>query len=484
MESGFPQILHHGAIDGVTGSCHELVVDQVSSVLVDCGLFQGAERSPDGASSAHLEIDFDIGRVKALLVTHCHIDHVGRIPYLLAAGFDGPIYCSEPTAVLLPLVLEDAIKVGFTRDTRLVSRFLDLLKRRLAPVPYATWTSVLPDGKDLADLAVRFRPAGHILGSAYIECDIRHGASPTRGASSTAPHSSARRVLFSGDLGGPYTPLLPMPKAPYGTDILVLESTYGDRQHDGRKERVGRLKACVERCFADRGVILIPAFSIGRTQELLYELESIVHRAGDQAAAGGVAWRDLEVVVDSPLAARFTEAYRALREHWDNEARHVLAQGRHPLSFEQITTIDSHQDHLRTVQYLTRTARPTIVIAASGMCSGGRVVDYLKALLGDSRTDVLFVGYQAQGTPGRDIQTYGPRGGWVRLDGERYDIRAGIHTLSGYSAHADQRALAGFVKRMRRKPREIRLVHGSEQAKSALQALLRRVVPESNVVIP
>ena len=136
------------------------------------------------------------------------------------------------------------------------------------------------------------------------------------------------------------------------------------------------------------------------------------------------------------------------------------------------------------MQHLKETARPVIVLAGSGMCAGGRIVDYLKALVGDARTDVVFVGYQAEGTPGRAIQSYGPRGGWVELDGERFDIRAGVHTLPGYSAHGDQSALVGFVKRMRRKPREIRLVHGSEAAKQALRAKLEPVCPQATVWIP
>jgi metallo-beta-lactamase family protein len=184
--------------------------------------------------------------------------------------------------------------------------------------------------------------------------------------------------------------------------------------------------------------VLIPAFSIGRTQELLYELEEIIHRA---PAAPRRRRRALGRPRHHRRLAAGGRLHRRLRScaHWDAEARASCAAGRHPLAFEQLTTIDSHAAHLRSVAYLARSARPAIVIAASGMCSGGRIVNYLKAMLGDPRHDVLFVGYQAAGTPGRDIQTYGPRGGYVVLDGQRIDIRAGIHTLGGYSAHADQK---------------------------------------------
>jgi len=254
----------------------------------------------------------------------------------------------------------------------------------------------------------------------------------------------------------------------------VLESTYGDKVHHGRRKRRDQLKKVIQRAIRNRGVILIPAFSIGRTQELLYELEELTHREE----------MDLEVVVDSPLAAQFTETYRKLKPYWDREAKRKLKRGRHPLAFEQLWTIDDHQSHEQTVQYLKKTAKPTIVIAASGMCSGGRIVNYLKALIEDERTDILFVGYQAQGTPGRIIQKYGPRGGWVELDGRRYTIRAKTWTLSGYSAHADQKNLINFIKRMRHKPKEVRLVHGDQTSKQVLREKIKQLLPESTVWIP
>jgi metallo-beta-lactamase family protein len=263
-----------------------------------------------------------------------------------------------------------------------------------------------------------------------------------------------------------------------------LEATYGDRRHEGRRERRQKLRQIVERALQDRGVVLVPAFSIGRTQELLYELEEIIHRYRDRSPVVGLPWDELEIIVDSPLASRFTEAYRQLRPYWDAEARRKVSAGRHPLNFEQLTTIDSHADHEHAVAYLQKTARPCVVIAASGMCSGGRIVNYLKALLGDPRTDVLFVGYQAAGTPGRDIQYHGPRGGYVVFDGQRYPIRARIHTISGYSAHADQQNLVNFVRRMRHRPQLVRLVHGDTEAKQRLGEQLQEAIPGLSVEIP
>ena len=460
---------HHGAVDGVTGSCHQLTLPDGQSVLVDCGLLQGAETSPDGAGANQLEIGFALDKVRALIVTHVHIDHVGRIPYLLAAGYTGPIYCSEASALLLPLVLEDALKVGFTRNQALIQRVLGVLRQRIVPLPFKQWQTVIAG---TPGLRVRLSPAGHILGSAYVELDAQLGP------------GQKERVVFSGDLGAPYTPLLPAPKAPMTADVVVLESTYGDRNHEPRKQRRQRLKALCEHAFGNRGTLLVPAFSIGRTQELLYELEEIIHRHRQRPAAPGLARGEVEVIVDSPLAADLTAGYAQLKSHWDKEARRKLAAGRHPLAFEQLTTVADHGAHLRMVEALARSARPAIVIAASGMCSGGRIVNYLKAMLGDARHDVLFCGYQAAGTPGRDIQTYGPRGGWVELDGQRFDIRAGVHTLGGFSAHADQSGLLNFIGRMRTPPKQVRLVHGDDEAKRTLAALLRQRHPGVEVVVP
>ena len=168
----------------------------------------------------------------------------------------------------------------------------------------------------------------------------------------------------------------------------------------------------------------------------------------------------------------------------DAEALERVREGRHPLSFAQVRTVNSHSDHLRVVEHLRKTRYPAIVIAASGMCAGGRIVNYLKALIDDPVTDILFVGYQAAGTPGRDIQQYGPQGGYVELDGERFDIRATIHTIGGYSAHADQPDLLRFATGMRRPPDEVRIVHGDEDAKQRLRMLLAQRLPRTRLVVP
>ncbi|MBV1789413.1 MBL fold metallo-hydrolase [Marinobacterium sp. D7] len=454
----YRRIEHHGAKDGVTGSCHQLHIDDRQSLLIDCGLFQGAEVSGTQHDDSDPQaIPFSTDGIRALIVTHVHIDHVGRIPWLLAAGFKGPIICSEPSARLLPLVLEDAFKLGISRDTRLVERYLAQLSARTIALPYKAWFTLIDD--DRRRVRIKLQRAGHILGSAYVECDLLDRVSGRN-----------RRIVFSGDLGAPYAPLLPAPRAPYRADVLVLESTYGDRLHDDRRTRIERLRTAIERAQRNGGTLLIPAFSIGRTQEILYELEALQSDFG---------MTELPVVLDSPLAARFTQVYRELKPYWDAEAHRRLAQGHKPLGFDNLLTVDSHAQHQQMVAHLATSGRPAIVIAGSGMCNAGRIVNYLKAMLGEPKHAVLFVGYQAEGTPGRDIQQYGPRGGYVWLDDERIDIRAHIQTIGGYSAHADQRGLVNFVKRMRHKPEEVRLVHGNEGAKQALSAALSKVCSAS-----
>lgn len=502
------EIIHHGAVNGVTGSCHQLVVNEKTSLLIDCGLFQGAETA--GRSNAEqLEITFDIGNIKALLVTHCHIDHVGRIPYLLAAGFNQPIFATAATAALLPMVIEDALKIGVTSNKRLINLYLKKLQQLLVPIEYnqvfdiviqqakarsesppkSTLTNALGnaekhhgiDTHQYNRVTAKFKPAGHILGSAYIEITL----------SQLADHLTSKeshRVVFSGDLGATYTPLLATPKSPYRADTLVIESTYGDKNHQGRKQRAKQLKRVIEKAVADNGVVLIPAFSIGRTQELLYELEQIIYRQhkhdkdtplSDEAAM----WQQLEVIVDSPMAAHFTERYIEFKALWDKEAKLKLKQHRHPLDFSQMYTVDSHKEHMATIDYLSKRNKPAIVIAASGMCNGGRMLNYLKQFLTITTADVIFVGYQAQGTIGKAIQEYGPQGGYVYIEGKKIEIKAGIHTISGYSAHADQHNLINFVKRMHHKPKHIRIVHGDDEAKEALADEYKKILPEAEIEI-
>lgn len=448
----YPKIEHHGAANGVTGSCHQLHLTSQLSVLIDCGLFQGAEVSGRGARAADMSIEFPLASVQALILTHVHIDHAGRLPWLIGAGFNGPVYCTEPSALLLPTVLEDAFLVGIQRNAQLAERFIKRVKPTLQARPYKEWATVIDN--DEVILRIRFQRAGHILGSAWVECDVRYPKENRR-----------RRIIFSGDLGAPHAPLLPPPDIPYAADVVVLESTYGDRLHEDRRTRRQRFQAALEQALEDGGTVLIPAFSIGRTQELLYELEGII-----SSQQGN--WQQMPIILDAPLATRFTALYRQLKPYWAKEALKKVAAGRKPLGFDQLLTVSTHAQHLAMVNRLAHSRQPAIVITGNGMYSAGRVINYLKSMLGDPRHNVIFTGYQAQGTPGRAIQQYGPGGGYVELDGERFDIRAGITTLGGYSAHADQAGLVGFISRMRHWPEEVRLVHGEQQTKQILAAAL------------
>ncbi|MEH6799065.1 MAG: MBL fold metallo-hydrolase [Halopseudomonas sabulinigri] len=459
MCEGYPRIQHHGAVNGVTGSCHQLWLTDSDSLLIDCGLFQGAETSDAGAGQDQLAVEFALESVRALVVTHVHVDHIGRLPWLMAAGFQQAIHCTEPSAALMPAVLEDAFKVGIKRDAKLANRFVQKVAGRLQGHPYKKWVTLL-ERPDLL-CRIRFQRAGHILGSAYIECDVRYPL-----------QNRTRRIVFSGDLGAPHAPMLPAPRPPYAADVVVLESTYGDRLHESRYNRRARLKQVLERALADGGSVIIPAFSIGRTQELLYELESIID--------GAQAWQKIPVILDAPLATRFTKLYRELKPWWDAEAIKRVVTGRQPLAFKQLLTVNTHAQHQSMVNRLTQTRQPAIVITGSGMCTAGRVVNYLKAMLGDARHNVVFVGYQARGTPGHAIQQHGPQNGYVDLDGERYTINAGVHTLGGYSAHADQKGLVGFITGMHHWPKELRLVHGDEGAKATLATKLRQAAQEKS----
>lgn len=455
----YPSITHHGATQGVTGSCHQLHLDAQRSVLIDCGLLQ------EGGAHSGRVIEFPIEGVKALVVTHVHLDHAGRIPDLLVAGYRGPIVCSEPSAKMLPLVLWDAMKVsGWEADA--IQQCLRLLGRLVIPLAFDEWYDIDPAAEPGCRL--RLQRAGHLLGSAYVEFDVHDER-----------RRENRRIVFSGDLGAGNSALLCKPHSPERADVLVLESTYGDRLHAEGATRRQRLEQVVERALIDRGTVLFPAFSVGRTQELLFELEAILHdkqllsQGGSEALprdSGPVDWSQLPIILDSPLASRLTAVYRELNGYWNADARQLLGDGRSPLGFRQLISIDSHHQHQQVVNYLKSTGRPAIVIAGNGMCSSGRIVNYLKAMLGDSRHEVVFTGYQARGTPGAVIQACEGAEGFVMvdLDGEMHEVRAKVLTVGGFSAHADQAGLTQFVSDIPEWPGRIILVHGEAAAKAAL----------------
>jgi metallo-beta-lactamase family protein len=425
-------VIHLGGADCVTGSCHLLQAEGLN-IMVDCGAVQGNDRAVPMERWPVRPSDIDY-----LFLTHAHVDHVGRVPDLIKQGFAGEIICTHPTKELLFPMLEDAM--GFSNKSRKeIRKLVDKLDE-------LSWGFEYGKAFDLKH-GIRFKlgNAGHILGS----CFIRFEGCRSDGAEWS--------ILFSGDLGPPDTPILPEPDIPEPCDLLILESTYGDRIHDDRKGRVGRLQKILSRALADNGKVYIPAFALGRCQELIYEMDRIF--------SGSSFINKVPVFIDSPLGLKITDIYSRLSDFWDNEALILLEEGDHPIDFKNLYSVEHHKNHAELVSF----AGPAVIIAGSGMCTGGRIVNHFLTGLGERKNDVLFVGYQAGGTPGRDILNYCDKdGGYVRLDGEKVVINADIHQLTGYSAHADQNNLVDWVRSMERMPLEIRLVHGDVNAKKAL----------------
>ena len=443
MNNSF-NLRHLGAEHGVTGSCHLLQTSGLT-IMVDCGLSQGND------SGVRME-DWPVppAKIDYLFLTHAHIDHIGRVPELLQKGFKGEIICSHPTKALLYPMLADAMKFsGMPKQ---------MAGRIEKTIDDLTWGFEFGETFDLEQgLQFNMGRAGHILGSAF----IRFQDDP-----------SGWSVLFSGDLGAADTPILPDPEAPESADRVVMESTYGDRLHQPRDQRIGQLGTLLTRSLADKGKVFIPAFSLGRTQELIYEMDRLFsdpehQRQFPQLQPGCRP----PVFIDSPLGLEITDIYTRLGEYWDQEAADLYHRGDHPIDFKGLYAVKDHRDHLK----LCRMKGPAVIVAGSGMCTGGRITDHLKAGIDDPRNDILFVGYQAESTTGRAIQKYAQKpGGTVDIDGERKAIKARVHTLAGYSAHADQKGLVAWLSSMPAKPGTIKLVHGEKKARMVLADVLEK----------
>nr|WP_086938177.1 MBL fold metallo-hydrolase [Thaumasiovibrio occultus] len=444
------RIIHHGARNGVTGSCHELQTEGYR-LLVDCGLFQGSEALPN------TETQFDVKTVQALVITHADVNHIGRIPWLLATGYNGPIFASEATAQLIPLVLDDALKIHFGLNREQRQRFLDIVQTRMRPIPYGCWvqlTQIIGP-----PLRFRFSSSGHILGSSIVEIEL----------------GSGERIVFTGSLGGFDTALLPDPTLVEKADVLVMESMYGDGVHESAVTREQCLRDIIARSFSDGGAILIPAFSVGRVQELLFDLENIIAKTQPDSR-----WREIPVILDSSLAGQITAKYQQFQRLWGKEAKERLDMFRHPMAFESCIRIETVDHHRALVNRLSTSGEPAIVVASSDMCNGGRILDYLKALLPVATTDVILSGYQVEGTLGRQLQDGATS---VEIEEQATAVEARIHNLSGYSGHADQKDLLRFVTQMPNKPREIRVIQGSPTAQQGLATKLAASLPETEVVL-
>lgn len=423
------KITHLGAKECVTGSCHLVQTNpgqpDNTNILVDCGKAYGHDP----------ELPFDKfpvqpGKIDYLFLTHAHIDHIGRVPGLIDAGFNKEIICTHATKALLTPMLHDALSFSSRTDKQ--------IKNMEQQIDDLSWGFELNETFSLKKkITFKLSNAGHILGSCFILFNV-----PVNSPNKQNP-KDPYKIIFSGDLGCTDTPILPDPATPENCDLLVLESTYGNRNHTNRKNRVETLEKLLKKALADKGIVYIPAFSLGRTQELIYELDRIKTK--------------VPVFIDSPLGLKITKIYSDLEEFWDKEAKDLKAKGDHPIDFKNLYAIKKYRDHKKLMEI----PGPAIIIAGSGMCTGGRIIDHLKHGLEDPRNDIFFVGYQSKGTPGR------------RMIEKKTPIKAGIHTLSGYSAHADQKTLVSWVKSMPRPPKEIRLVHGEEKARKALALALK-----------
>lgn len=440
-------IIHLGGETNVTGSCH-LLQTAGMNILIDCGIAQGNDPliPMDQWPVAPADIDY-------LFLTHAHLDHIGRLPELIEMGFSGEIICSHPTKALLTPMLTDAM--GF------VIRDEDEIAKISKKIDDLSWGFEYRQEFTLKR-GVKFKlgRAGHILGSCFIRFDL--------------PHKNGERqsIVFSGDLGNKDTPIIPDPDIPESADLLILESTYGNRLHENRADRIERLFNTLSRALADNGIVYIPAFALGRTQEILFELDRLFNEKSWQS-------KKVPVFVDSPLALQITKIYSNLSQFWDKESKTLNDAGDHPFDFKNLYSVAEYSDH----KTLLDIPGPAIIIAGSGMCTGGRIVDHLKQGLSDSKNDVFFVGYQAKGTPGHQIVKYGNHpSGYAKIRGEKISIRANIEQLTGYSAHADQKGLIDWVQSMPKKPGRIKLVHGDPSAQKALEEEL--IKQDQNVLPP
>ena len=456
-----------GGAGEVTGSC-TLVEAGERRFLVDCGMFQGGGEAYQKNLRA-LDFGFDVRRIDFVLLTHAHIDHSGLLPRLAMLGYRGPVYATPASIALLEVLLPDSAHIqekesewqlrhrrrrgsserGIAPPLYTVVQAQSAL-RLLRPVEYG---EVLNPAEGVQ---VSFHDAGHILGSASLQVVLGQGR-------------RARRLVFSGDLGMPDRPVLQDPSPPPATaDLLLIESTYGDRLHRPLPETLDEIVAAFKRTQAAGGNLVIPAFAVGRTQEILFLLADLV-RSGRLGP--------LKVYVDSPMASRATEITMAFPRLLDDETRALAAWLKtHPKKM----SVEFVSDAERSKQ-LNDIRHGAVIISASGMCEAGRIKYHLRENLPRSESSIMIAGFQAAGTLGRRLVD-GAR--LVRLFGEQVPVRARIYTVGGLSAHADQSALLGWLGRFHAAPGQTFVVHGEASAAGHFAEAIRQRLGWQNVSVP
>jgi len=435
----------HGAAGEVTGSCH-LLEHAGRRILVDCGLFQGSDALE--GENAHA-FAFDPASIDFVLLTHAHLDHCGRLPLLARRGFRGEIIATAPTRELARLVLSDAASLqeeeakARTRKLRDFAAPLYTLEDAFHAMDFFGRRAEY--GQDIVlapGLSVRFIDAGHMLGSASVV--VETGEGPSR-----------RRIVFSGDLGNPGRPLLRDAEPPPAADVVVIESTYGDRDHRSTAASIAELVGAVADRIERGGNVVIPTFALERAQEILYHLADGIR--------DGILPRTLPVFLDSPMAISATETFARYPEYLGEEARRRLADG----DLFGLPTLRFTRETADSMA-LNRIKGGAVILAGSGMCTGGRVRHHLRHNLWRKHAGVVFVGYAARGTPARRIIDGAET---VRLFGEDVRVQARIWTINGFSAHAGQHDLLGWLGHAA--PKKAVLVHG--EAERGLSALASRV---------
>lgn len=443
------QVTFCGAAGEVTGSCH-LVEAGRFRILLDCGMFQGG-REESGRNAA--EFEFEPNRIDAVVLSHAHIDHCGRLPLLVRRGFDGPIHAHPATCELVAVMLEDAARLGVAdterRNRRRARQGLAPLApvfepadvagvlRLLKPLDYGVEREILPG------ISVRLSDAGHIVGAGIVELTSTVDGAP-------------RKLVFSGDIGPLGAPIMHDPTPIKDADLLLLESTYGDRLHRSRESTVAELGAIFEEAARERGMILIPAFAVGRTQEILYWLAEHFEEWGLGR------W---QIVLDSPMAAKVIDIYGRHRALFDKDGRRAWNGQRNPFEMPGFRMVEDQRESMR----LNNREGGVVIIAGSGMCNGGRIIHHLRHHVWRRTTHVVIPGFQAQGTLGRML-VEGARKIWIH--GEPIVVQAKVHTIGGLSAHADQAGLVDWCGHFARMP-PTWLVHGEDRARLALADVLR-----------